>query len=99
MNVPPAKRDKLATQLAWLANRQSLGLPQDRRHERIAPRDRYTILQLANGREYTATLIDVSMSGRRSTSIVSRRSARVSLSAQRRPRSCVTSTAASRLNS
>ena len=63
MNVPPAKRDKLATQLAWLANRQSLGLPQDRCHDRIAPRDRYTILKLANGREYTATLIDVSMSG------------------------------------
>ena len=63
MNVPPAKRDKLATQLAWLANRQALGLPQDRRHERIAPRDRYTILQLPNGREYTATLIDISMSG------------------------------------
>ena len=38
-------------------------LPQDRRHERIAPRDRYTILQLPNGREYTATLIDISMSG------------------------------------
>ena len=63
MNVPPAKRDKLANQLAWLANRQALGLPQDRRHERIAPRDRYTILQLDNGREYTATLIDISMSG------------------------------------
>jgi hypothetical protein len=49
MNVPPAKRDKLATQLAWLAKRQALGLPQDRRHDRIAPRDRYTILQLPNG--------------------------------------------------
>jgi hypothetical protein len=63
MNVPPAKRDKLAAQLTWLANRQSLGLPQDRRHERIAPRDRYTILRLPNGRAYTATLIDLSMSG------------------------------------
>ena len=63
MNVPATKRDKLATQLAWLANRQALGLPQDRRHERIAPRDRYTILQLPNGREFTATLVDISMSG------------------------------------
>jgi PilZ domain len=63
MNVPPAKRNKLATQLAWLANRQALGLPEDRRHERIAPRDRYTILKLPNGREYTATLVDLSMSG------------------------------------
>ena len=63
MNVPAAKRNKLATQFAWLANRQSLGLPEERRHERIAPRDRYTILRLDNGREYTATLIDVSTSG------------------------------------
>ena len=63
MNVPPAKRDKLTAQFTWLANRQSLGLPQDRRHERIAPRDRYTILRLPNGRAYTATLIDISMSG------------------------------------
>jgi hypothetical protein len=63
MAVPPAKRDKLNSQLTWLANRQSLGLPDDRRHERIAPRDWYTILKLANGREYTATLIDISMSG------------------------------------
>jgi hypothetical protein len=63
MNVPPAKRDKLTTQLTWLANRQLLGLPEDRRHDRIAPRDRYTILTLPNGREYTATLIDISVSG------------------------------------
>src|ERR1700750_394761 len=62
MNVPPAKRNKLATQLALLANRQALGLPEERRHDRIAPRDRYTILKLANGREYTATLIDLSTS-------------------------------------
>jgi hypothetical protein len=63
MNVPPAKRDKLTSQLTWLANRQALGLPEDRRHERIAPRDRYTLLRLPNGRVYTATLIDLSMSG------------------------------------
>ena len=63
MNVPPAKRDKLNSQLMILADRQARGLPDDRRHDRIAPRDRYTILKLANGREYTATLIDISMSG------------------------------------
>ena len=63
MQVPPGKRDKLIAQLTWLAKRQALGLPEDRRHERIAPRDRYTLLRLPNGREYTATLIDLSMSG------------------------------------
>src|SRR6516165_355601 len=31
------KRDKLAAQLTWLANRHILGLPEDRRHGRIAP--------------------------------------------------------------
>src|SRR5215203_6777078 len=34
------KRDKLASQLTWLGNRHDLGLPEDRRHERIVPRDR-----------------------------------------------------------
>src|SRR5260370_28074580 len=63
MQLTPAKRDKLADQLTWLANRNSLGLPEDRRHERVAPRDRYTTARLANGREFAARLIDISMSG------------------------------------
>ena len=33
------KRDKLAAQLTWLANRHILGLPEDRRHGRITPRN------------------------------------------------------------
>nr|WP_247876706.1 hypothetical protein [Ochrobactrum sp. CM-21-5] len=32
------KRDKLSAQLAWLANKHELSLPEDRRHERPAPR-------------------------------------------------------------
>ena len=63
MQLTPAKRDKLADQLTWLANRNSLGMPEDRRHERLAPRDRYTTLRLTNGRELAAMLIDISMSG------------------------------------
>lgn len=59
----PRKRDKLASQLTWLANRQELGLPEDRRHERIVPRSAATILRLENGREYAARLIDISLSG------------------------------------
>ena len=35
----PRKRDKLAAQLTWLANRSTLGLPEDRRHDRIVPRN------------------------------------------------------------
>lgn len=57
------KRDKIASQLTWLANRQELGLPEDRRHERIVPRNPETSIRLENGREHQARLIDVSLSG------------------------------------
>jgi hypothetical protein len=59
----PRKREKLANQLTWLANRDALGLPEDRGHERIVPRQLATVLRLANGREFPITLIDVSRSG------------------------------------
>ena len=39
ISATPRKRDKLAAQLTWLANRHILGLPEDRRHGRIAPRN------------------------------------------------------------
>ena len=57
------KRDKLASQLTWLANRTTLGLPEDRRHERITPRILSTVIRLDNGRELPARIIDISMSG------------------------------------
>jgi PilZ domain-containing protein len=59
----PRKRDKLASQLTWLANRSALGLPEDRRHERIVPRRPSTVLRLESGREFPAHLVDVSLSG------------------------------------
>jgi hypothetical protein len=57
------KREKLASQLTWLANRHALGLPEDRRHERITPRNAITVAKIDGGRETTVRLIDVSMSG------------------------------------
>jgi len=63
MKLLPAKRNKLADQLTWLANRGLLGMPEDRRHERIEPRNPRTTLRLANGRGFDARLIDVSQSG------------------------------------
>lgn len=57
------KRDKLANQLTWLANRGLLGLPEDRRHERVVPRQSVTTLRLESGRELTVRIIDLSMSG------------------------------------
>ncbi len=57
------KKDKLAAQLTWLANKHELDLPEDRRHERIAPRNPISIIQLADGRQYQCRIIDLSLSG------------------------------------
>jgi len=57
------KREKLAAQLTWLANKQEMGLPEDRRHERIAPRSGRAELVLDDGRTYACRIIDLSMSG------------------------------------
>jgi len=58
-----AKRDKLGDQLTWLANRQTLGLPEDRRHERIAPKNPSSTLKTSDGREHRVRIIDISLSG------------------------------------
>ena len=57
------KRDKLAAQLTWLANRHILGLPEDRRHGRIVPRNPVGRLIMPNGVNLTCRIIDVSQSG------------------------------------
>jgi len=63
LTMPLLKRDKIGDQLTWLANSRDLGLPEDRRHERIVPRNAGVMLKLADGRNYQARLIDVSQSG------------------------------------
>jgi hypothetical protein len=57
------KRDKLAAQLTWLANREILNLPEDRRHGRFVPRNPVARLVLPNGTNLTCRVIDVSASG------------------------------------
>jgi hypothetical protein len=57
------KRDKLAAQLTWLANRSILSLPEDRRHGRIVPRNPVGRLIMPNGVNLTCRIIDVSESG------------------------------------
>ena len=57
------KRDKLAAQLTWLANKHELDLPEDRRHERVLPRNPMTVLQFEDGRKYQCRIIDLSLSG------------------------------------
>ena len=57
------KRDKLAAQLTWLANRHILNLPEDRRHGRITPRNPAGRLILPNGVNIAVRVIDISASG------------------------------------
>jgi hypothetical protein len=57
------KRDKLAAQLTWLANRAILNLPEDRRHDRIVPRNPIAVLTLEDGIKMTCRIIDLTLSG------------------------------------
>ncbi|MBN9073894.1 MAG: PilZ domain-containing protein [Rhizobiales bacterium] len=57
------KRDKIAAQLTWLANKHELDLPEDRRHERTTPRNPMSVLHLSDGRQYPCRIIDLSLSG------------------------------------
>jgi PilZ domain. len=63
VNATERKRDKLAAQLTWLANKHELGLPEDRRHERRAPTNPMSEIRLDDGRRYPCRIIDLSMSG------------------------------------
>ncbi|MCX8997733.1 PilZ domain-containing protein [Rhizobiaceae bacterium BDR2-2] len=63
INATERKREKLAAQLTWIANRHELGLPEDRRHTRLTPRTSLTRLTLEDGRTIACRLIDLSLSG------------------------------------
>ncbi len=63
ISATPRKRDKMAAQLTWLANRDVLNLPEDRRHERVVPDNRHSTVVLDDGRRYNCKIIDISLSG------------------------------------
>ncbi|MCC2110828.1 MAG: PilZ domain-containing protein [Hyphomicrobiales bacterium] len=63
LNATPHKRDKLASQLTWLANRHELNLAEDRRHDRVVPRNPFSQITLDDGRQYKCKIIDMSLSG------------------------------------
>ncbi len=63
IGATPRKRDKLAAQLTWLANRDILNLPEDRRHDRIVPRNPIAVLTLEDGTKMPCRIIDLSLSG------------------------------------
>ncbi len=56
------KRDKLAAQLTWLANRDSLDLADDRRQLRISAPGQTTMVRMESGEE-RCRIIDLSVSG------------------------------------
>ncbi len=63
VGATPRKREKLAAQLTWLANREILNLPEDRRHDRAAPRNTTGWLKFEDGRQMPCRIIDLSLSG------------------------------------
>ena len=63
IGATPRKRDKLAAQLTWLANRHILNLPEDRRHGRFTPRNPMARLIMPNGTNIACRVIDISESG------------------------------------
>lgn len=63
LNATERKREKLAAQLTWIANKHELGLPEDRRHDRLAPRKTLTELTVDTGERYSCRIIDLSLSG------------------------------------
>jgi hypothetical protein len=63
ISATPRKRDKLAAQLTWLANRHILNMPEDRRHGRFAPKNPAARLVMPNGVNISCRIIDMSESG------------------------------------
>jgi len=63
INASVRKRDKLAAQLTWLANRHELDLPEDRRYERVAPVNPLSTVRMPDGGEHPCRIVDLSASG------------------------------------
>jgi hypothetical protein len=63
MNLPPIKRDRLADQITWFANRHLFRSEADRRHDRVVPLKQRALMRLPDGRESIVKIIDLSLSG------------------------------------
>jgi hypothetical protein len=63
ISATPRKRDKLAAQLTWLANRHILNLPEDRRHGRFVPTQVTARLIMPNQTNVGVRIMDLSLSG------------------------------------
>ena len=56
------KRERIVNLLTWLVNQKSLGLGEERKHERVVPRINASKLILPNGDLHNCRVIDVSLS-------------------------------------
>ncbi|MEL6288037.1 MAG: PilZ domain-containing protein [Pseudomonadota bacterium] len=63
IRATPRKREKIVEQLTWLINRNVLGLPDERRHDRVAPNRKEVTLELPNGAKIACQMLDVSVGG------------------------------------
>jgi hypothetical protein len=61
--MTPSKGEKLAETLAWLVSHQTDGVPDNRQHPRIKTLRRGATLTTPDGKQYRATLIDLSVQG------------------------------------
>ena len=63
LSLSSRKREKLADQLTWFANRKLLGSEDGRRHERFVPLFQRTVVRLPCGKEHLVKIRDLSLSG------------------------------------
>ena len=63
MALPKLKHQKLAEQLVWYGNRDSLNLPENRSIDRVAPLMQRAVLSLSNGKERIVKINDISLTG------------------------------------
>lgn len=63
MHATSYKREKIANQLTWLINRDRLNLSEDRRYERVVPKNPFTKITLPDGQAHNCRVLDVSLSG------------------------------------
>jgi hypothetical protein len=60
IHAPSKKRERLARQIAWLAQRAAQGLREKRRETRVEPEQERTLVQNLSGEQFEGELIDVS---------------------------------------
>lgn len=57
------KRQKLASRIEWLKENHHFSTHAERRHDRIQPSNRNSMIKLPDGRTYPVEIIDISLSG------------------------------------